>query len=120
VAEIDDLKAFGDFLSKAKHKIGKSTVQLEAEMGLRNSVAWQRYQAFPLPDKLPDIARAYEVDIDELKAAYDKAKAGRQEERRCRRNPPPGRQVNLRAAANYDMPSFGPAAGRTHYFKKRS
>jgi hypothetical protein len=115
VAEIGDSTAFGDFLSRAKARVGKTSEQLNKELGV-SCVAWHTFNSFPTKNRLPKIAQVYSVDLDELTAVYERAKAGRLEERRCRRGSSRSR-VSLANAANYDPPAFGRAAGRTHSYR---
>jgi hypothetical protein len=113
VAEIEDCKVLGDFLSQAQARNKKSGEQINEELGVSSTHAWHQYRSFPDESRLPDIARVYEVDLEELRAAYEKAKAGRQVEKESRRATF-GRRLKPNVAANYDLPSFGPVSGRCH------
>ncbi|MBI2086701.1 MAG: hypothetical protein HYT69_00820 [Candidatus Zambryskibacteria bacterium] len=118
MAEIDDYKAFGDFLSEAKAKVGKNFTQLESEIGMKCLGAWHTYNGFPARKRLPVIALAYGVDLDELTLAYEKGKVGRQAEMECRREPVSRcRTTKFIKAANYDLPASGRVSGRTHSFR---
>ena len=118
MAEIDDYKAFGDFLSQAKARTDKKTAKIEEEIGVKCTAAWHNYEIFPARHRLPAIALAYEVDLEELTAVYEKAKAGRRLEKisnlkRGSERP----HVNLSHAANFDLPSSGRAYGKGHSYR---
>lgn len=117
MAEIDDYRAFGDFLSEAKVKVGKNFAQLESEIGMKCLGTWHTYNGFPARKRLPAVALAYGADLDELTAAYEKAKAARKAERKYRREPSHGRTTKFIKAANYDLPASGRVSGRTHSYR---
>lgn len=117
MTEIDDSKAFGDFLSRARHVLGKSANQLEKEFDLKNTRGWHEYHYLPSLEKLPLIAKAYGVDLAELTAVYDKCHARRKAERESRHTPSRRRRTNLNEADSFDLPSSGPVSGRTHSYR---
>lgn len=116
MTELDDLKAFGDFLSQAWMKSDKSLKQLKAELGVTCIEGWHQSDLFPSKERLPQIARAYGVELEELSAAYERAKAARKALKESRRGSS-GRRMHLKMAANYDLPSAGRVSGRCHSFR---
>jgi hypothetical protein len=113
MAVIDDLKALGDFLSCAKQRIGKTFEEIDTELGVTSSHMWQEAKTFPSESRLPEVARVYGVDFEELKAVYDLSKKARKLEKSSRRAST-GRVLHVNLATNYDEPPAGPRYGRCH------
>jgi transcriptional regulator with XRE-family HTH domain len=82
--DLPNERALAQLLEKRKCELKKTFPQLHREiqqhvqLRISTITAWHRAVAFPSPDKLEAISRAYQVSLEELEAAFREAKDARQ------------------------------------------
>ena len=66
--EMDDIHTFGNKLEAAMDAIGKTQIALARELGVTPQIVskWQSGVVLPGEEKLPEIARICEMDLDRL------------------------------------------------------
>jgi transcriptional regulator with XRE-family HTH domain len=64
-------------------RLGKSDKEIAIELGVSYSVInrWKQGDAFPKEDKLPAIAKAYDIDYQELTRVFLTSKQAREKEK---------------------------------------
>ncbi len=82
MTESPSYNSFADLLSRRKFATGKTMAQISRELmvGITGISHWHNALAFPGKEKLPAIAKAYDVGVEELTAAYNLAKEARSKE----------------------------------------
>jgi len=78
---------FAKFLKDARQTSGARERAILTELGLRSGTVlynWETGISFPSEDRLPTIARIYEVDQNLLRQKFEESKAARNEEKRIR------------------------------------
>lgn len=86
--KLEDIKAFGNKLKEARNKLGKKQKKVAAEVGVTGRLIfnWESADSFPTEDKLPDIARVYNIDLAELTDIFERSKEARELEKKARRS----------------------------------
>lgn len=69
----EKVKLFGLFLVKAINAIHKKNSEISEEIGVSSALInkWHNDQVFPRPEKLPAIAKAYNVSLEDLTNIFD-------------------------------------------------
>jgi len=82
-----DTKLFGEFLSKARNALSKNRAYIVSVLHTSKAIPfnWEEGVIFPEEDKLPAIAEAYQVSLEELTKVYKISKVAREEEKAHRK-----------------------------------
>jgi hypothetical protein len=84
----EKLEAFGRLLSKRRSIIGKSARQVSLELGFGANSAtvstWENGTTFPEEERLPEIAKVYGTELEELRRVFEISKEARELEKESR------------------------------------
>ncbi len=89
---VEDRTLFGDKLKEARNRLEKSTkknVALKLGVDTTSINFWETGETFPDESRLPDIAQAYNIDLNELTGAFKISKEARELEKNSRKKPKP-------------------------------
>jgi transcriptional regulator with XRE-family HTH domain len=88
---MENIDLFGKFLSERRNIINKSAKEISLDLGVSYRIVfkWESGTIFPSEEKLPDIARVYGIELEELLNAFKISKEARQQEKDSRKNPKP-------------------------------
>lgn len=87
----EKLMRFGRLLCELRNKSGKTVGELALEIGVKYEVLrkWESGENFPKPEKLPVIAKAYNVTLEKLTEAFNISQTAREEEKGFRKKSKP-------------------------------
>ncbi|MDO8686840.1 MAG: hypothetical protein Q7K11_01360 [Candidatus Berkelbacteria bacterium] len=107
---IEDVTLFGKLLSKSRSALGKNITEIVSETALATVPAtrrWEQGDAFPEEDKLPAIAEAYSINLEELIRVLKISKEAREMEKNVRKNPKLSKKIQPDFPSSYGHPSHG-------------
>ena len=86
---MEDVTLFAELLEKSRGLIGKARRQISRELGVDVSMidSWERSITSPSENRLPAIAKAYGIPLEEVQRDLNVSKAARQMEKDLRKPP---------------------------------
>ena len=88
--EMNDVFAFGEMLAEARARLdkGHKAIAKELNLNVKSSYNWEDASEFPKEDRLPDIAKAYGLDLTKVIEVYRLSKQAHKLEKEAKKSTP--------------------------------